>query len=222
MQARKTWGDFPNADLGPPLNFVLEGGNIQLFPTPDTSGPGANGIYPIVFEGSAPVVHVVETTSATAASTTLTVPSTGYLTDESVATSGSAVSIRGAGNLAQQSIPDTFVTSWSAFPSGTTVTLGAQPIQTGLSNLQTFFNSQNWIITSFPNVVSFGMAREVATYLKDNYEVWEQRYQQQYQLMMEFDAKGRHGAEQIAYAVAGGKRAIYKDIDVPQLFDVRP
>lgn len=221
MQIRKTYGEFPQASIGPPLYYELQGNSIQFYPTPDATGPSA-GAYTILFEGTSPVVHVVETTSNTAASTTLTVPSTGYLTDEGVTASGSAVSIRGAGNLAQQSIADTFVTSWSAFPSGTTVTLGAAPVQTAVVAAQTFFNSQNWIIQNFPNVLAFGMCREIATYLKDAYELWEQRYQAQLQLMEEYDAMSRQGIEQLAYALAGQLRVQYKDLDVPMIFDVRP
>jgi hypothetical protein len=177
QELRRTWGDGPNAQQGTPRYYAVIGNNVQVFPTPDANGP-SSGNYPLIFEGYTRLTPIVQTSgTTTGASATLTVPSTAYLTARSVPSVGSYLSVSGAGNPGPSSVPDVHFTNWSAFASPTTVTMGANAI-TAVPGLgaSVYFNSSNWVIQNFDHVVLFGVLREVAAYLKENFQVWNDRF----------------------------------------------
>jgi hypothetical protein len=208
-ELRKTFGDGPNAQFGPPRYFAVIGSNIQIFPTPDNAGPvSTGGNYPLVFEGYQNLTPIVQTTGRTvAASAVLTVPSKAYLTDRGVLPAGSAVSVMGTGNLGPGSVADTLFTSWLAFPTPTTVTLGTNAIVTNVTDVKVYFNSSNWVIQNFDHVVLFGILREVASYLKENFTTWDQRFQLAMQNMAQADVDRRKTMESQAVGMTAQGRA---------------
>jgi hypothetical protein len=204
MELRAIYGEGANSQQGPPRGFAIEGTNIQLFPVPD-SNAGSN--YSLIVEGYQTLKPIIETTgTTTAANATLTVPSSAYLTDRGLATSGSYLSVRGAGNLGPNSVAGTFFTNWTAFPLATTVTMSANAV-TAVTAGQTFFNSWNWLIDGFDHVVLFGVLREVAAYLKENYTIWEQRLESALMEMTQFDADRRATINSMATVVSGQRMA---------------
>ena len=218
-EARLLYGDGPNAARGKPRMYsILENSNIQLYPTPDNGGPDS-GNYTLQIEYYSELPQLIETTGTTAASTTLTVPSTVYLTaagaDAANATADKVV-VRSAGGLTGIAAPyqnDDFLIDWTAFPTPTTVTLGAQPTVV-VTSQQTFFYATNWLIDVWPKVLIFGMLREIATYLKDTtgYTTWEGRYQKELEDLMEWDQQSRHDQEVFASGVAGQRQGQFRGL----------
>lgn len=203
QELRRMFGDGSAALQGPPRYYAVIGSNIQVFPTPDANGP-SSGNYPLVFEGYQRLVPITQTTGRTAsASPTLTVPSTGYLTARGVATSGTYLSVMGSGYAGPASVADTLFTTWSAFPLSTTVTMGANAQVTNNTDVKVFFNSSNWVIQNFDHVVLFGVLREVAAYLKENFQTWDQRFQLAMTNMAQEDVDRRKDMELQGVAVTG-------------------
>jgi hypothetical protein len=207
QELRRRYGDGPNAQQGQPQYFAVIGSNIQIFPAPDAAGP-TSGNYTLNFEGYNELVPVIETTGTTTtggSATTLTIPSTAYLTTLGVATSGSAVSILSAGYAGPGGVAGTLLSAWSAFPSGTQVTIapGAQAVVTAG---KVFFNSANWLIQNFDQVALFGTLREVAAYLKENFDIWDKRFEMAYDDMARFDVDRRKTLELQGVAVTGQRQ----------------
>ena len=173
-ELQRVYGDYYSTagNVGAPVKFALESsagsqtGTIFLFPTPDFAGP-TSGNYTLIIEGYTGLLPVVETTATTTtggAATTLTVPSTAYLTDlgvQSASTSGATLSVRGAGNLQFAATPDTLQSGWSAFATGTTVTMTTAALAVVTAG-QCFFQSSNWLITNFPKVLLYYVLAEIA------------------------------------------------------------
>ena len=213
MQMRESYGEGSAATPGPPTKWSIIGTNIEIFPVPDSSGP-TSGNYTLIFEGYQALTPIVETVSTPVAlGTSLTVPTTGYLVNRGVVTSGTTgLSIRGAGFAYSSTGLDSWLTNWSAFPDATHVTVTTAPI-TAQSNAQTFFNSVNWLITDFPKVLEFAVMREVATYLKEDYTVWENRYQHEVDLMGDFAADRQTSIEQFATFTPGQRGLQLRRLD---------
>lgn len=209
QELRRRFGEGANSQQGAPRYFSVLGSNVQVFPVPDASGPTASsGNYSLLFEGYTELVPVIETTGITTtggAATTLTVPSTVYLTALGVGTSGTYLSILGAGYPGPLAVASTLLASWSAFPSATQVTIapGAQAVAT---NGRCFFNSANWLIQNFDQVVLFGVLREVAAYLKENFQVWDSRFEAAYDDMARFDVDRRKTLEMQGVGVTGQRQ----------------
>lgn len=209
-ELRRIYGEGSAPPRGAPKGVAIEGTTIQLFPVPDDNA-GAN--YVFIVEGYQTLKLLVETTgTAVAANATLTVPSTSFLTSRGVATLGDYLSVRGAGNLGAGSVADTFFTNWTALPSGTTVTMGAVA-PTAVTSGQAFFNSWNWLIDGFDLVVLFGVLREVAAYEKENYAVWERRYQDALMEMQQYDADRKKFLDSMMTAVTGQRMAQLAQLD---------
>jgi hypothetical protein len=171
---------------------------VYLYPTPDA-------IYNINVGGFFNTPYIVETTgTTTAASATLTVPSIEFLKKNLVPTAGTGqsptVSIRNAGESQSASVKDTHIASWTDMPSPTTVTM-ALAAPTAVTTAQAFFHSTNWMIRFWPKLIQFGMYREIAEYYQNDQKVisWNQRFQEQIQLLKEWDAdRARSGQLQAA------------------------
>lgn len=202
QELRRRFGDSSAAQPGPPQAFAVEGSNVQIFPAPDSNGP-TGGNYTILFEGYTTITPIVQTSgTTTAANATLTVPSTGYLSANGVATTGTYLSVVGAGYLGALSVADTHFTGWSAFASATQVTMTSNAI-TAISNTKVFFNSLNWVIADFDHVVLFGLLRDVAAYLKENFQLWDIRFQDAYEDMARHDVDRRKTLEARGVGVTG-------------------
>jgi hypothetical protein len=225
QEMRRAFGEGALAAPGPPSKYSILGTNIEVFPVPDFAGPTA-GNYTLIVEGYQGLAPIVETSGTTVAvSTSLTVPSTAALAALGLAPSGTTgLSVRTAGgtlvsNAAGVQV-QTLITNWSAFPDATHVTMTTAAV-TGGTNLQTFFNSQNWLITQFPKVVLFGVLREVASYLKDDYKQWDARYQAEMDLMSEFAVDRQMSLEQLATATLGQRINQLRRLDVLLGVEVR-
>jgi hypothetical protein len=187
-ELRATFGQGSVPPPAAPRYFSVEGTNLEFWPVPDDNA-GAN--YQIFIEGYTALTPLVETTGTTvSASPTLTVPSTVYLTDRGLPTLGTYVSVRGAGNLGPGSVAGTFLTNWTALPSATQVTMGANAPNSA-NGVQVFFNSLNWLIQEFDLVVLFGTLREIAAYEKENFAMWEQRLNAELDEMAQYDVDRR-------------------------------
>ena len=123
---------------------------------------------------------------------------------------GTSLSIRGAGNLGVGGVADTHITSWTNFASPTTITLGT-PTPTAVAALgaQCFFNSVNWLLRDFDKVALFGVLRMVASYLRDDagYVMWEQRFQHEMDLMRGYEFDKARTQELLAVGVAGQRQS---------------
>lgn len=207
MELRRRFGEGANSQQGQPRYFAVIGSNIQVFPVPDASGP-TGGNYTLQFEGYNQLVPIVETTGTTTtggASTTLTIPSTAYLTSLGVATAGTYLSVLSAGYPGPNSVASTLLTTWTAFPSGTQVTM-TEHAQAVATATRCFFNSANWLIQNFDQVVLFGVLREVAAYLKENFQVWDSRFEAAYDDMARFDVDRRKTLEMQGVGVTGQRQ----------------
>lgn len=211
QELRRIYGEGAASVRAAPRFFAINGTNLELFPLPDANG--SVGSYTLVVEGYSALTPIVETSGATtAASAVLTVPSTAFLTARAVPALGSYLSVRGAGD-AGASANDTFFTGWSAFASATQVTMTAVAPSTVAAGAQVFFNSWNWLINDFDKVVLFGVLREVAAYLKENYDVWEKRYQQELELMADYDFDRKKTLAGMMTAVTGQRQAQLAALD---------
>jgi hypothetical protein len=219
-EARLLYGDGANAARGRPRMYsILANDTLQIFPAPDAGGPDG-GNYTLQVEYYNRLSKIVETTGTTAASTVLTVPSTVYLAANGISAAnaaGAKVVIRTAGAATGLVAPlnfDDFLTTWSAFPLATTVTLGAQP-DSVVTSQQVFFNATNWLIDLQPQVLLFAMLREIANYLKDTtgYSTWEGRYQKALADLEEWDAQSRHDQEVFASGISGQREGQFRGIN---------
>ena len=221
MEMRLAYGEGSLSQSGPPRAYSVLGTNVEIFPVPDASGP-TSGNYTLIFEGYQALTPIVETSgSSTALSTSLAVLSTAYLTARSVPTTGTALSVRNSGNPSVGSSIDTLFTGWSAFPDGTHVTMTSAAVTAAASPAQIFFNSSNWLITDYPKVVTFGVLREVATYLKDDYKTWEMRFQQEMELMAQYNADRLMSLEQLATATTAQRMNQLRRLDLYLGVEVR-
>jgi hypothetical protein len=223
MEMRHAFGEGVAAIQAPPTKFSVEGVGLQLFPAPDNAGPTA-GNYTLIIEGYQSLTPIVETSGTTVAlSNVLTVPSSAYLLSRGVTATGTTgLSVRGAGALGPGSVPDYFFTNWSAVNVGNTVTMTSNAV-TAVAALgaQVYFNSANWLIQDFPKVVTFGVLREVATYLKDDYKTWEARFQNEMELMAQFNADRLMTLEQLATAETGQRVNQLRRLDVMLGIEIR-
>lgn len=195
QELRRMFGDGSAAIQGPPRYYAVIGTNIQVFPTPDANGP-ASGNYILNFEGYTRLSPIVQTTGTTiATSPTLTVPATGYLTSRGVLSTGSYLSVASSGYAGPNSVADTLLTTWSALTPPATVTMGDNAQVTNSTAVNVYFNSSNWLIQNFDLVVLFGVLREVAAYLKENFQTWDQRYQAAMESMAQEDVDRRKDME---------------------------
>ena len=222
MELRRAYGEGSVAQSGPPRGYSVLGTNIEVFPVPDASGPTA-GNYTLIFEGYQSLTPIVETSGTTTAlSTTLTVPSTAYLAARNVPTVGTtSLAVRGAGPPGADSVADTLVTSWSNY-AGTTVTMtSAATVAVPALGAQVFFNATNWLILDYPKVVEFGVLREVATFLKDDYRTWEARFQAEMELMAQYNADRMMSLLQLATATTAQRMNQLRRLDIWLGIEVR-
>ena len=219
----RVYGD-PSSSATPPgipIRWSLDNRTVTIYPLPDSAGP-TSGNYTLIYEGYGTTDPIVETTGTTTGTTTLTVPSTAYLTTLSVA-DGASVAIRGAGYAQSASVNDDWVTTAATIAaSGTTSTL-AVAAPGSVTTAQTFFNAQPWLVTYFPKVFYFGMLREVSSYLgaETDYQKWEARYQLELQKARELDLDRTMTLEILATAQAGQKDSQFRRNDVFPGFEVR-
>ena len=229
QELRRVYGEGAFVVPGPPVKYAFvptdlvgdpSGGGtmIEFYPTP-------NGVYTIFVEGHQALVPIGETSGTTTiASTVLTVPSTVYLTNIGIVTTGTYLSIRGAGDLGVGGVADTHLTTWVNFASATTITLGtATPTAVPALGAQCFFNSVNWLLTSFDKVVLFGVLRMVASYLRDDagYVMWEQRYQHELDLMRGYEFDRARTQELLAVGVSGQRQSELRRADQVTGYDIR-
>lgn len=216
--------DPPNTPVqGAPRFYSLDNRVLTIFPIPNDAGFDAGNNYRIFIQGYSLMNPIIETTGSTlAGNATLTVPSTGFLTDMGAQSVGTGVSVRGAGNLGASSVADTFVSGWSAFPLATTVTMTGTAV-TAVTNAQVYFNSQPWVVTWWPKVVLFALLREVASYLgsQEAYQLWETRYQNEIALLRAFEFDRSRSLTMAAAAHSGQNIPEERAIDLPIAFDVR-
>lgn len=209
---------------GAPREFSInDGQEIEIFPPPDAAGFDAGGNYAIQVQAYHTLPRIVETQATTIASNaTITVPSTTYLTTIAGVTLNTLGSIRSAGYLKLSTINDHLLIGITQFTDATHMLISPSP-QASLTNAQTFFNSQPWIITYFPKLVEFGVCREVTTYLKDqqSYQLYEQRYQNELNLLRAYEFDRMRGVDMGAAVTAGQATAVDRRIDLPVAFDVR-
>lgn len=187
--------------------------SIFLYPTPDASGPGGPGgatNFALRVGGYYNTPLIVETTgTTTGSSTTLTVPATAYLSRNLVPTNGSlqnaTLSVRGAGPTKIAGTNDTLITSWSAMPLATTVTMSVAATN-AVSTAQTFFHSTNWMIRFWPKLIQFGMQREIAQYYENDasFNIWDKRFNEQLMKAIDWDADRARGRELMAAGLLGG------------------
>lgn len=225
MQMRRAFGEGAQSQPGAPTKCSVLGNNLEIFPVPDNAGP-TGGNYTLIVEGYQTLTPIVETSGTTVGgSPTLTVPSTAGLVAAGVPTTGTTgLSVRRAGNQivanTAGSVVDTLITNWSAFPLATTVTMTSNAV-TVVASGQVFFNSQNWLLTDFPKVVQFGVCREVASYLKDDYKAWDERFQVEMEAMAEFANDRLMFLEQLATATLGQRIDQLRRLDVLLGVEVR-
>jgi hypothetical protein len=206
-ELRRRFGEGTGAMAGSPRHFAVIGNNIEVFPTPDSNGP-TGGNYTLEFQGYTRLTPIVQTTGTTVVGTaTLTVPSTGYLTARSVPALGTYLSVASSGFTGPNAVNDTLFTSWSAFASPTTVTMGANAQITNASPVNVYFNSSNWVIQNFDHVILFGVLRDVAAYLKENFMTWDQRFQLAMENMAQEDVDRRKTMEAQGTGVTGQQQS---------------
>ena len=219
----RVYGDPSSAStpVGIPIRWSLDNRVVTIYPIPNNAGP-TSGNYQIFFESYGTTSPIVETTGTTNGSTTLTVPSTSFLTTLGVA-DGDSVVVRGAGYAQSASVNDDWVTTATTVAaSGTTSTLNAAP-PTNVTTGQTFFRCQPWVLTYFPKLFEFGMLREVSSYLgaDADYQKWEARYQLELQKARELDLDRTMTLEILATAQPGQKDSQFRRSEVFPGFEVR-
>jgi len=209
-EARAIFGAGPLPQQGRPCYAALmPGRQIQIFPVPDAAGP-SSGNYDLVVEFYQDLPQIIETTGSTTATVgTVTVPSVPYLTTRGAVAAnpgGDKISVRAAGYDGGLGSKDDFVEAWSAFPTPTTITVPTVP--STVASAQTFLYSTNWLIDEYPVVPLFAMLREVASYLKskEDYSLWEGRFQLVLQGMIGDDLDARTQREVLASAVTGQRQ----------------
>ena len=228
LELQRVYGDpvsGQTTNQSAPTKFSLDNNTIYLYPVPDFSGP-TSGNYTVTIEGYTRILSIVETTgTSVAASPTLTVPSTVYLTDQGLLatpTGGPNLSVRSAGNLQFSGQNDTLVTSWSAFPSGTTVTMTANAVANQTA-VQTFFNSTNWLITNWPDVLFYRVLCAVANYYGSQTDQgrYEGIYQDKLKSLRDYEFDRARGEEQQGVVQVGQRAPGLRRQDNMSFFDIR-
>lgn len=203
---------------------------IYLYPTPDGNGPEAGGNYKIRVPGYWKTPPIFETLANTATNTTLTFTTAGsgsYLAAAGVPTSGAdynlLVSVRGAGNQTGVTAlgRDTHICSWSALAANTATLSSAAPSTT--TSCQTFFNSSNWMILHWPNLIIYGVMREIcAYYLKADLVQWfEGRFQYEMDKLRAYEFDRARGTEQFAAVQVGQTANVLRRQDIESYLDIR-
>ena len=208
--------------VGIPLRWSLDNRTVTIYPIPDNAGP-TSGNYQIFFESYGTTSPIIETTgTTTASSTTLTVPSTAFLTNVGL-TSGATVAIRGAGYAQSAAVNDDWVTTATTIAASSITSTLATAAPTAVTTAQTFFNCQPWVITYFPKLFEFGMLRQVADYLgaDSDYQKWEARYQLEVQKARELELDRSMTLEILATAQPGQKDSQFRRSDIFPGFEVR-
>lgn len=220
----RVYGD-PNSSLIPdgiPRRWSMNNRTVTLYPKPDFAGPTA-GNYTIIYEAYCKTDQIVETTgTTTASSTTLTVPSTGYLTDLAVA-NGCNLAIRGAGYLGGSSVAATFVTTAATVATSSTQTTMGNAAITAVTSAQTFYNAIPWLVFWAPNVATYGVLRQVASYLQadTDYQKWEARFQNELEALRELDMDRDRTLEAFATAQPGQNDSQLRRSDLFEGYDYR-
>jgi hypothetical protein len=216
----------------PPLTEQFNAGSqreFNIWPAPDSNGP-TSGNYTLFIDYYAELPQIVETTSTQAgASGSLTLPTNAgsYAIAQGVnpaSGSGQQLTVRGAGNPTGITLvgSDDFTAGWLAITASAVTLSGGATTITNVTNAPTYFNSVNWLIRSFPKVVVFGMLREVASYFSSqDYQKWEARYQKELEQLVEWDDDTESGVEVMGVATQGQLQPIFRDLDLPELYDIR-
>ena len=237
-EPRMMVGDGPNAVPGAPRWYSLQGTQIlsnsnlqiQLYPTPDGSGPDS-GNYTLQLEYYSQFQQIAESVVDTdgAGNANFHVAGSGtYLQALGIPVSATLtnqfVSIRTGGNptgLGLTFARDDYIATWlgmtSSFSGVASVPFLSQ------TSLPIYYNTKNWLIDLAPAVLVAGVNRQVATYLKDatDYQMWENRYQALLEALVEYDSNMRHDIEVLGGALGGQVQRMLQDIDWPNIFDVR-
>jgi hypothetical protein len=225
LELQRVYGDpvsGATTNQGAPTKFTMENQTISLYPVPDNSGPNSGG-YPVTVEGYTRLISIVETTcTTTAASVTMTViPDTGYLLALGV-TAPVTVSIRGSGNAQFAGSPDTLVTTATAFPNSTTATM-TTPAVTAQTAAQTFFNSQNWLITNWPDVLFYRVLATMANYWgsSEDQQKYEGLFATKMQKMRDYEFDRARGEEMQGVWQVGQRAPGLRRQDNSSFYDVR-
>jgi len=202
---------------------------FNIWPAPDFNGP-TSGNYTLNIDYYSEFPQIIEVTASWAGG----MPNNqfqsagAYLLAQGLPASPTDefhfFTIRSAGNpIGVTALGNDDYTNYYSSISGSNVNAGSTLIGSGFTNAQCFFNSANWIIRSFPKVMLFGMLREVVSYLyaDQKYQIWEQRYQKELEMLDEWENDAQHGVEILAGAVAGQLQPQFRDIDLPTLYEIR-
>lgn len=222
----------PPAVKGEPRYYAVVGGQltsslavasdlssrIQLFPVPDA-------VYTIWVEGYQKLRPIVETVGATtAASAALTVLDGTYLQEYPISLpddgAGRGLSVRDAGPTQFTGVrSDLFAIGWTDI-AGNVVTMDHQAAAVVAAG-QVFLDSRNWLIHDYPKVLEFAVLREVASRLKDDYKMWESRYQHELEIMGEADLDRTIPNDISVLAVGGENVPFFRSLDYLQGWDIR-
>lgn len=225
LELQRVYGDpviGATTNQGAPTKFTLDNQTLFLYPVPDNSGPQAGG-YPVTIEGYARLSAIVETTAtSTATNSTLTaIPDTAYLTALGIVPPVT-VSVRGAGNLQFSGQADTLVATCTSFPSATTATLTV-PAVTSATAAQTFFNSVNWLITNWPDVLTYRILCSIANYYGStgDQQKYEALFAQKMQKMRDYEFDRARGEEMQGVVQVGQRAPGLRRQDSTSIYDVR-
>ena len=212
-------------------NLGVSQPSILIFPAPDSSGPDG-GNYTLILEYYSAFQQFAESAvipnNAGVTQTFFGANTGNYLTSIGIPASSSLTgqfcSIRAAGYTNLSGVSTTanedIIAPWQNLVAAS-VDVVATVVVGGYCPIM--FNSRNWIIDLRPNLLLYGILRNVAAYLKDDqgYSIWEQRFQKELEDAMEWDQQSRHDGEVLAGAVGGQQQRMLQDIDWPNIFDVR-
>jgi hypothetical protein len=218
------WAQMPplvqSGTLTPSMQFAI-------WPAPDNAGPDS-GNYTLQIDYYSELLPIVETVASTTAALgilTLVAAQAAYVNASGAISlvGGGLLTVRGAGNATGITVigNDDFTTGWTG-AIGTSTALST-PAPNTAAGVPTYFNSVNWLIRSFPKVIVFGMLREVASYLSalQDYQRWEARYQKELEQLIEWDDDTESGVEVMGVATQGQLQPIFRDLDLPELYDIR-
>jgi hypothetical protein len=203
---------------------------IYLYPTPDDEGPESGGNYKIRVGGYWKTPPIFETLGNTATSTTLTFTTAGsgsYLSAAGLPTSGADynlfVSVRGAGNQTGVTAlgRDTHICSWSALAANSVTLSVAAPSTT--TSCQTFFCSTNWMILSWPNLLVYGVMKEIMAYFnKPELTVFYQTlFDRQMDKLRGYEFDRQRGNQQHAAVQTGQTASMFRRQDQESYLDIR-
>jgi hypothetical protein len=230
QEPRAMFGEGSLSKNSVPQYYSFLGDQIELFPPPDNNGP-TGGNYQIFVECYSRFPKLIAGLCATAGTTSVTVPSSSYYTAQGLDpanAAGNYLTIRGAGNDSGQSGNnefDDYTDLWSALAANVFTVASAVP--TTIANppgAAIFVNSVNWLIDQRPQVLLFGLLRQVASYLQamQDYQMWEARYQKEMLDLMDWDNQFRHDNEVLAAAVRGQEQPTLADINFTNLWGQGP